>query len=365
MDPQRRWRALACIDRDGTLIEDKGYLADPAGAVLLPRAARALALLEQEGVAAVLATNQSGVARGYFDESAIHAVHARMEELLAAEGARLQGIHYSTAFAEADDPRFHGDLDTRKPGPGMARRAAAQLGVEDAPLYAVGDKVADVEFGANAGGTGILVLTGEGEASAAKLPTGSAPIVPDLYDAARWILLDLAKREAGGDEALERKLFTPGQLRGIVAGHKDAGRKVVFANGCFDLLHGGHASFLEDSRAAGDCLVLGVNSNASIARLKGAGRPLLAESERLQVLAALRCVDYLTVFHTDSADEALAEILPSAHAKGTDYRADNVPELETTRALGIGTVIAGAAKENSTRDILTVIRERAAQGLLP
>jgi len=91
---------------------------------------------------------------------------------------------------------------------------------------------------------------------------------------------------------------------------------------------------------------------------------VLPEPDRLQMLAALECVDYLTLFYDDTADRALRVLRPDVHAKGTDYTSDTVPERMTARALGVHTYIAGAAKENSSRDIITVIRERANAGLI-
>src|SRR5690606_5941121 len=109
------------------------------------------------------------------------------------------------------------------------------------PIFAVGDKISDVEFGRNAGGTGLLVLTGlgAGERSAAEDLTPPAPVVEDLWDSAHWILNDLILRESG-DEVLAAKLRTPGQLAGEVLRRKAAGLRTVFTNGCFDLVHGGH-----------------------------------------------------------------------------------------------------------------------------
>ena len=99
-------------------------------------------------------------------------------------------------------------------------------------------------------------------------------------------------------------------------------------------------------------------------RLKGKECPILNEVDRLQLLAALRCVDYVTVFHEDSADLVLETLRPDIHAKGTDYRHDNVPELDTSRRLGIETRIAGNPKENSTKDIIATVLERAKAGIL-
>ena len=357
------YRALALLDRDGTLIEERHYLSDPIEVVLLPRAARAIRLLHEQGIAAVVCTNQSGVARGYFSEADVEAVHRRMEELLAGEGARLDAILTCPAHEDAVEARFREGLDRRKPAPGMAREAQALLGLEDAPVFAIGDKLIDGEFGRAAGGEGLLVRTGHGARLTAS-EIGGWPVFADVYDAVSAVVNALILKTFPEDAVLARKLRTPGQLRGVAEGLRSAGKTSVLANGCFDILHGGHISFLESAKDQADALILAVNSNASIGRLKGEGRPLLAEPERLQLLAALEAVDYLTVFHPDSADEALEEILPDFHAKGTDYRSDNVPELRTSRRLGIGTIIAGAPKENSTRDVIEVVAERSRAGVL-
>src|ERR687896_177903 len=102
------------------------------------------------------------------------------------------------------------------------------------------------------------------------------------------------------------------------------GRRIVLANGCFDLLHVGHVRYLGAARALGDVLFVGLNSDAAVRRLKGPGRPLLAAAERAELLQALRAVDHVVVFDEDTADELLRRLRPHVHAKGTDYRADTV-----------------------------------------
>jgi len=156
------------------------------------------------------------------------------------------------------------------------------------------------------------------------------------------------------------KVKTAAELRELVAQARASGKTVVFTNGCFDLLHGGHISYLEDSRSLGDLLVLGLNSDTSIRELKGSGRPIYPLDQRLEILAALESVDYIVVFEDRSCDGLLAEIHPDIHAKGTDYTAATVPERETAQRLGIRTVIAGAPKENSTRDIIELVIEKNA-----
>src|SRR5689334_4506620 len=113
-----------------------------------------------------------------------------------------------------------------------------------------------------------------------------------------------------------------------------AGRTIVLANGCFDLVHVGHVRYLEAAKREGDVLVVAINSDASVRRNKGEGRPLVPEGERAEVLAALRCVDYVTDVGETTADELIRALRPNVHAKGTEWRADNVPELATVLAIG-------------------------------
>ena len=137
-----------------------------------------------------------------------------------------------------------------------------------------------------------------------------------------------------------------------------AGRRIVLANGCFDLIHVGHVRYLEEARRLGDVLFVGINSDAAVARLKGDGRPLMPAAERLEILAALRFVDHVVVFNDDTADGLLRAIKPDVHAKGTDYTEDSVPERATARAVGAATAITGDPKRHATRDVITTIVER-------
>ena len=140
--------------------------------------------------------------------------------------------------------------------------------------------------------------------------------------------------------------------------YRAAGRRIVLANGCFDLLHVGHIRYLDEARRLGDVLFVGINSDASVARLKGRGRPLMPATERLEVLAALRAVDHVVVFEDDTADGLIRALKPDVHAKGTDYTADSVPERATAHAVGAATAIAGDPKSHATRDLIATIVDR-------
>jgi len=146
-------------------------------------------------------------------------------------------------------------------------------------------------------------------------------------------------------------------LTGILDEHRRASRKIVFANGVFDVLHVGHVRYLEAARAEGDLLVVGINSDSSARKLKGPGRPILTERARASLVAALKSVNYVVVFDELDVNSLLKELQPDVHAKGTDYTADTVPERELAALLGIRVAIVGDPKQHSTRDLLARLRQ--------
>ena len=140
------------------------------------------------------------------------------------------------------------------------------------------------------------------------------------------------------------------------AAQRASGRRVVFTNGCFDLLHIGHLALLEAARGAGDALIVALNTDASVVRLKGPGRPLVAEGERAAVIAALRCVDAVTSFDEDTPAELIAALLPDVLVKGGDYTATTVVGHECVRAAGGQVLIVPLVPGHST----TALAARAA-----
>jgi rfaE bifunctional protein nucleotidyltransferase chain/domain len=134
------------------------------------------------------------------------------------------------------------------------------------------------------------------------------------------------------------------------------GKKIVFANGCFDLLHVGHVRYLEGARAEGNVLIVGVNGDAGVKGLKGPGRPVLNERARAELVAALRVVDYVVIFPEPTVEPLLNELRPDVHAKGTDYTTETVPEKAVAEKLGIRVAIVGDPKDHSTRGLLQSVR---------
>ena len=152
------------------------------------------------------------------------------------------------------------------------------------------------------------------------------------------------------------KILARAELVRRVAEHKSNGQKIVLANGCFDVLHEGHVRYLQAARSEGDVLVVAINSDASTRKLKGAGRPVMAEADRAELVGALGAVNYVVIFDEPDVRALLRELRPDVHAKGTDYTAETVPERDEAARLGIRVAIVGDPKEHSTRGLIERVR---------
>lgn len=151
-------------------------------------------------------------------------------------------------------------------------------------------------------------------------------------------------------------------LEAIVERLKRQGKTVVLANGCFDILHVGHTRYLRAAKELGDCLVVAINSDASVRAIKEPGRPILSEDARAEIVAGLEAVDYVTVFSAEDVSEVLLRLQPDIHAKGTDYTEETVPEREVVRSYGGRTAICGDPKDHSTKGIIERLRGKTGHG---
>mgnify|MGYP003390314009 CR=1 FL=1 len=181
---------LLILDRDGTVIEDKGYLSDPAGVELELGATEGLRAMLEAGAIPVVITNQSGVARGYFSRAAVDAIHDRLDELLARQGLAIKA--YLVCPHGLDE-----GCECRKPGAALALRAAAETGLPLSDAYVIGDKLSDIGLAAVIGATGILVRTGEGHRHAGEAARRGFAVASDLAEAARLVI---AARDARSDQ---------------------------------------------------------------------------------------------------------------------------------------------------------------------
>lgn len=150
------------------------------------------------------------------------------------------------------------------------------------------------------------------------------------------------------------------QLISRVNAERSAGAKIILANGCFDLIHAGHIRYLTGAKQIGGFLVVGLNSDRQVRRLKGNGRPFITEHERAEIIASIRAVDAVTIFDEPTVDALIDAIRPDFHAKGTDYTTNTVPERERVLAYGGSVVIVGDPKDHSSTDLIGVVRGSAA-----
>ena len=192
MFPASTGRPAVFMDRDGCLIEEAGYINHPSRVRMLPRSAAAVARLNRAGIAAVMATNQAGIARDYFSEETLEAVNAEVERQLAGRGAKLDALYVCTHHPTAGQPPFRPECECRKPKPGLLLRAAADLGLDLSRSVMVGDKPSDIGAGQAAGVATVLVLTGygRGEWEYRRQEWTLAPdhVAEDLFDAVLWAL---------------------------------------------------------------------------------------------------------------------------------------------------------------------------------
>jgi rfaE bifunctional protein nucleotidyltransferase chain/domain len=149
------------------------------------------------------------------------------------------------------------------------------------------------------------------------------------------------------------------ELADALAKERAAGKSIAFANGCFDVLHVGHLRYLQDAAKQADVLVVGINGDESVRELKGAGRPVMSEAERAELISAIRDVSYVTIFPDRSPGRLIGDLKPDVHCKGTDYTPDSVPEAEIVRAYGGRVAIVGDAKEHSTSEMLRRMKAEA------
>jgi rfaE bifunctional protein nucleotidyltransferase chain/domain len=171
--------------------------------------------------------------------------------------------------------------------------------------------------------------------------------------------------DAPGGDAGHPVLVAPDELAAVVAAQRDAGRSVVFTNGCFDVLHPGHVRYLEQARALGDLLVVAVNSDDSVRRLKGRDRPVNPVEDRVTLLAALACVDHVVLFEEDSPAALIELVRPDVYVKGGDYPPEMVPEAPLVRRLGGQVRTLGYVPDRSTSAIIDRIRAQATDAATP
>ncbi len=364
----QKGRRAVFLDRDGTLIREKGYLKDPGEVVLEQGAAEAVGRLNRSGFAVVLVTNQSGVARGYHTEEDVAGVHRKIEALLTAGRARLDGMYYCPHHPEGEVEAYRQVCSCRKPAGGLLLRAAEDLGIELEGSYVIGDKLTDAELARRGGLTAVLVTTGYGAGEWKACLQGPDTATPDrvaadlgeAVDFVFWAERTFSEAEDGpGGERpwlWSCKWVSHTFLGKVLEAHRRRGESVVLAAGVFDLLHAGNVAYLQAARDLGDVLVVALNDDRSARDLKGPGRPILPVEERIEIVSALGCVDYCVVFRERTMDRVVEWVQPDFLARGTDDEEMSAPERRTVIRCGGEVRVVGPPKGRATTALLERIR---------
>jgi D-beta-D-heptose 7-phosphate kinase/D-beta-D-heptose 1-phosphate adenosyltransferase len=283
----------------------------------------------------------------------------------AAEAARLLGAAWTrdgrfvAVESRADDLRMAS-------GAGIVvvtlDRDGAVLLPPDGPVHRTWAQPAPESQASGAGDTFVAALTlalagGSPATAAVEFAQAAADVVVGRQGTSVCTTAQLTDRLGGFRTAL----LDHDELAAAVAAHRADGRRIVFTNGCFDVLHRGHIAYLNQAKRLGDVLVVAVNDDNSVRRLKGPGRPVNPASDRAAVLAALSCVDHVTVFGADTTEGLITRLRPDVYAKGGDYTPEMLPETPTVRACGGEVRILDYLPDRSTTAVINRIRAEAAR----
>jgi D-glycero-D-manno-heptose 1,7-bisphosphate phosphatase len=331
------------LDRDGTINFNAEYISDPRKISLLHNAVEGLRILQKQGFKLIIVTNQSGIARGYFSEKDLGRVNGRLLTLLEKEGIVIDGIYFCPYHRDGKVKRYRKDSQDRKPAPGMILKAAQKHFISLRDSYMIGDSQSDILAGKNAK-CGHTILIDPDRAKG----YGQDFTARDLLEAAVWIRL----REQ------EKKLVSREALPAFVRSLRKSGKRIVFTNGVFDLIHPGHLHYLALCRGMGDFLIVGLNSDSSVKANKGEKRPINNESFRVEMLASLPFVDAITVFGEKDPRPLINIIRPSIHVKDDNYTVEQIVEYEDVRKHGGKTVLLPRIKDYSTTRMIQTIREK-------
>ena len=330
------------IDRDNTLNYDPGYLNDPNQLHLKRGVVEGLTLLKLSGFEFIVITNQSGISRELITISELEAVHQRLFDILQEHRISLKKIYYCP---DQDD-----SSPCRKPNPQMIYDALQAFPIDLEHSYIIGDRYCDILTGNHFDIPGILIR--EDEVEEGIPPTNLIKITDNFLSAAQYVLQDEYEK------LWKHKIFyeTGDNFSKKIQELKQKQRKIVFTNGCFDLWHSGHLQYLAQSAALGDDFVIGINSDASVKKLKGVGRPILPVEERALKLAHLSFVDIVVVFKERTPIETIQKIEPDIHVKGGDYKKEELPEFSFLNKIGAHIIILPFKDELSTSSIVKKIQ---------
>ena len=300
------------LDRDGVIVKDTGYTHKIEDLEIIDGAAEAIKTFNKADFLVIIISNQSGIARGLYREENLEIFNQEMIKRLKVLGAKIDSIYFCPHHpTEANVERYNRVCECRKPAPGMILKASKEHNIDLKHSWMIGDRESDIKAGKTAGCKTILI----------------GRDAKNLNEAAKMI-------NESCSPVLNRKIRDKYNIMELVQELRKNGKKIVFTNGCFDILHYGHVYYLSEAKKLGDVLIVGLNSDNSIKKIKGKTRPINGEAVRLAVIIALEAVDYAIVFNQETPLNLIEMIKPNTHVKGGDWKDKKIPEKKAVEKNG-------------------------------
>lgn len=326
------------LDRDNTINIDPGYISSPDQFELFADSGEALRLLQLNGYKLIILTNQSGIGRGYFSVDQLEKVHKKFRQLLSNASVTLTDIFYCP-----HEPQ--NNCQCRKPRPGLIEQALDKYpNINLSESFIVGDKLSDIGLAEHFPIHPILVRNQD-----ATKQNPDIPYFDDLKQAAEFIL------QSSFEKSWSKNLFSSHEdpdLHALRNQDRLQHKKLVFTNGCFDILHPGHMQYLSQAKSLGDKLVVGLNSDESVKQLKGPERPINSEYDRALMLLQTEAVDQVIIFAEQTPELLIEKLQPDIHVKGGDYTVEDLPEAAVVNRYGGSIVILPFRKGYSTTKLI-------------
>lgn len=330
------------LDRDGTINEDTTYLNKPEDIKLLPFVIKGLKKLQDYGFELIIVTNQSGIGRGYFTEKQLHNIHDRLIQIFNEKKIDVSKIYYAPHYWYSKIQKYKSGEEFRKPNSGMLIKAASEHNIELTASYIIGDKESDIGAGINAGLKGSILIKRHGKCRNF-IPD---KVVKDLTHAADWII---------NNENKINIIIDSKKLKTLTGDLKKRNKKIITTNGVFDILHIGHLRYLKECKKKGDILIVGLNSDQSVKKIKGKTRPIINQFARAEMLIHLKPVDYVFIFPERDPIEFLKIVKPDIHVKSDDYTIGKIIERNIVQSSGGKIELTKIIKGYSTSDIINKI----------
>jgi len=339
------------LDRDETINVDSGYINSPKNIKLKKNTIEGLSLLKDFGYKFIVVSNQSGIGRKIISKKQLKKVNSKIFSLLNKGHIKIKDTFICPHLPEDN-------CNCRKPKNGLILQAIKKYKRKN-PInleksYIIGDRIRDISCAEKQNISGILLDKAVPEIK----PSNLIHQCNDLQEVAEFILEKEFNQQWEAKTCYDYKNQDfETKINKKIKNLKKQNKKIIFTNGCFDILHPGHIQYLKQAKKLGDILIVGLNSDKSVKKLKGNNRPINNIADRLLMLASYKFIDFVIGFNNDTPIELINKIQPDIHIKGGDYKKKDLPEYKIIKEYGGKIIILPFRKGYSTSLLIKQIEE--------